>query len=350
MNEHNKDTQLDQIVLEASALVRAGDSESTPASQAHVPDRILVVPWGEVRSAAGTFLADAEALTETVAEFEEHGTDLPIDYEHQSLGGSYSSPTGLAPAAGWIKSLKQVAPEAMPCSDQTAACDAGLWAEVTWTDAARERLANRHYRYLSPVALVRRSDRRLVGLHSVALTNKPAIVGMKPVVNQRSSADALKPNIDADEQIELTALRKTLAMDEMSDAATVLAAALTCIRTLKNDAAMRIAADRVSEATAEGKLTPAQREWALTLALRDPSEFDEWFASAPRVVALGRSTPPDDPQGGQSLNLRSIESAARAEWHTNKAFLETICTEEAYVANALRGSEASGGGFTRSAC
>lgn len=350
MSEHNQDTQLDQIVLEASALVMAADSESTPASQSQVPDRILVVPWGEVRSAAGTFLADAEALTETVAEFEEHGTDLPIDYEHQSLGGSYSSPTGLAPAAGWIKSLKQLAPTATPGSDQATSGVAGLWAEVTWTDAARDRLANRHYRYLSPVALVRRSDRRLVGLHSVALTNKPAIVGMKPVVNQRSPADALKPNIDAGEQIELTALRKSLAMDEMSDAATVLAAALTCIRTLKNDAAMRCAGDRVSEATAAGKLTPAQREWALALVLRDPSGFDAWFASAPRVVALGRSAPPDDPHCGQSLSLRSIESAARTEWRTNKAFLETICTEEAYVANALRDGEASGGGSAHSTC
>jgi hypothetical protein len=38
-----------------------------------------------------------------------------------------------------------------------------------------------------PVVLVRKSDGKTVALHSVSLTNKPAIVGMRALVNSRGS-------------------------------------------------------------------------------------------------------------------------------------------------------------------
>jgi phage I-like protein len=56
----------------------------------------------------------------------------------------------------------------------------GLLAEIEWTDQAKQRLADKEYRYLSPVAIIRKTDRKLVAIHSAALTNKPAIVGMQP--------------------------------------------------------------------------------------------------------------------------------------------------------------------------
>ena len=136
-----------------------------------------------------------EAAAATIAAFSAHGTDLPVDYEHQTLGGAYSSPTGQAPAAGWIKALAIVTPE--EASAGGAESQPGLWADVQWTPEAAERLRGRQYRYLSPVALVRRSDRRIVGLHSVALTNKPAIVGMRPMVSSalpEAEASAAQPS------------------------------------------------------------------------------------------------------------------------------------------------------------
>ena len=118
--------------------------------------------------------ADSAALA--VAAFEEHGPALPIDYEHQTLGGSYAAPDGQAPAAGWIKAM-------------IAEPGSGLWAEIEWTEQAIQRLERKEYRYLSPVAIVRKVDRKLVAIHSAALTNKPAIVGMRPIVN-RAEPDA----------------------------------------------------------------------------------------------------------------------------------------------------------------
>jgi phage I-like protein len=33
------------------------------------------------------------------------------------------------------------------------------------------------------VAIIRKTDRKLVAIHSAALTNKPAIVGMQPIAD-----------------------------------------------------------------------------------------------------------------------------------------------------------------------
>lgn len=60
----------------------------------------------------------------------------------------------------------------------------GVWAAVNWTQRGADYVTTREYRYLSPVVLVRKKDSRAVELHSVALTNKPAIVGMVPIVNK----------------------------------------------------------------------------------------------------------------------------------------------------------------------
>ena len=65
-----------------------------------VPARVLIAPWGEVASANGTFVVDEPAGAAVLEAFREHGTDIPVDYEHQSLGGAYASPSGQAPAAG----------------------------------------------------------------------------------------------------------------------------------------------------------------------------------------------------------------------------------------------------------
>jgi hypothetical protein len=138
---------------------------------ATLPRRVLLVPWGEVHSTNGDFICDTESAAKAIQAFEGQGVDLPIDYEHQSMGGAYAAPDGTARAAGWIKKIEGVFAE-------------GIVGFVEWTDRAKELIAGREYRYLSPVVLVRKSDRKVVALHSVALTNKPAIAGMKAIVNR----------------------------------------------------------------------------------------------------------------------------------------------------------------------
>ncbi|MCG8405118.1 MAG: phage protease [Phycisphaerales bacterium] len=323
------ETDVEQIVLEASAL-----DETVVADEQTVPNRILIVPVGHVKSTSGSFLVDEEAISMTVASFKAHGTDLPIDYEHQTLGGPYSSPTGQAPAAGWIKALTQIqAPASVTAEDGTTP-EPGLWAEVSWTAEAREKLTHKQYRYISPVALVRKSDRRLVGIHSVALTNKPAIVGMRPVVNRlvTTRVHHTPDNNTSTKSATMLALREALTLDDSTDDRTVLAEAVRHIQVLRRTEAVRQATDRVATAMAAGKLSVCQRDWALSLAERDPAEFDRWAASAPKVVTLGRTSPP----GETAADRSTVESTARAEWRSNKNFLEKFCSEDAYAANAVR--------------
>jgi len=145
------------------------------------PSRVLLVPWGNVESSQGHFLVDQEAADLVVAAFSERRVDIPIDYEHGTLGGEYAAPDGTAPAAAWIKSIEVVPGE-------------GLFGTVEWTQRGRNLVVAKEYRYLSPVVQVRKSDGRVVELHSAAMTNKPAIVGMRAIANKADESPLVAEN------------------------------------------------------------------------------------------------------------------------------------------------------------
>lgn len=329
--DRTQSSELEQIALEATCVCH---KERVPEA----PSRVLIVPWGEVRSEAGDFIVDSDGANQAIAAFAAHGADLPVDYEHQTLGGTYASPNGQAPAAGWITGLRIVMPEDLDAPQVKFNCaggdnvdtgeKAGLWADVAWTDDARSHLEARRYRYLSPVALIRKRDRKLVGVHSVALTNKPAIVGMTPVVNGAAAIES--------DSFDLAPLKSVLRLDETASAATVIAGAIARVRELERRECERAAERRVEEAFRAGKLAAPQRAWAFALALKDVGEFDRWLATAPVVVPLGCTTAPSDRIAIGTATSRAITSAAQSEWQANRAFLERLCTEEAYVAAALR--------------
>lgn len=135
------------------------------------PTTVLLLPAGFVQGANGDFIVDDESARSIIAAHRQRGVDFVIDYEHQSLGGAYAPPSGIAPAAAWIKSFSW-----RP--------GVGLFASVDWTRPGAERVSCREYRYLSPVVHVD-SNLRVVALDSVGLTNRPAIAGMVPIVNSR---------------------------------------------------------------------------------------------------------------------------------------------------------------------
>ncbi len=337
------------------------------------PTRILIAPWGDVESTRGQFFVDGQAVAATIEQFREHGTDIPIDFEHQTLGGSYASPDGLAPAAGWIKNLVGIE-------------SVGLMADVEWTELGLAHLQKRQYRYLSPVALIRKSDRRLVGLHSAALTNKPAIVGMEALVNREDASEehddgvplaaccqcdrddaseehgrasrpwhlgevenstqtvqvaqaqacgSLDQSLEEESMVEtLEKLRKQLDLDPQGGARQVLVAASQRIAELEQREEAKGAEARVAAAMAAGKLTEAQRDWALKLALSDAQSFDEWSAAAPMVVNLGRTAAPS---AGDSAAQTSqlVAARARSEFRC-ESVLQALTSEEAYVQQAMR--------------
>lgn len=355
-------------------------------SVAEAPTRILVSPAGLVETTKGTYLMDGEAARAVIAAMAERGTDVVIDYEHQTLGGEHASPTGKAPAAGWIKSLEWAEGE-------------GLYAEVEWTPAARDMLAAKEYRYLSPVLIYRRDDRRAVYLHSVALVNKPATLRQPALVNKDSDAhdpedglsdsasesgrkdSPMKDQIvgvlalksDASDDVVLEAVReartKALNYDEATDRLAVVCkaagleadlatpkieAAVMVLRqkadqhdaikseldTLKAAAIESAAEQLVAAALAEGKLVPAQKDWATGLILKDRTAFEDWAKSAPIIAPPGKTTPP--PAGTKADASRgTIIASARKRFEEESKTTRMVGSERTFIDQVLRDQKAA---------
>lgn len=129
-----------------------------------IPSEIQLYPYGRVEvEGDGYGIIDDIGMAQIISSFERRGNDVVVDYEHQTLKDIQ------APAAGWITRLVNRGLQ-------------GLWAVVKWSDKAKDYLTNREYRYFSPVYSVRKSDSRIVALHSVALTNSPKTNRLKPLV------------------------------------------------------------------------------------------------------------------------------------------------------------------------
>jgi phage I-like protein len=283
-----------------------GDKSSAP-----VPDEIQLAPLGEFADKDGNrFTVTPEAVAAMIAGFATLVNDVPVDYEHQTLAG------GKAPAAGWITEL----------ADKGTA---GLWGKVKWTAEAAKHLAMREYRYLSPVLLANKKDGagRYVPsrLHSAALTNTPQIDGMVPIVNKGSlnplqedfMLEKLKkllglPDSATEEQVEeaviamkaasvlspeaLAALGLKAGADASEITATVLAMKQTAtasgssaekIAALETRLSQREAEEAVTLAMKEGKITEAQKTWALDYAGKDLPGFRMFVAKAAAVVPMG---------------------------------------------------------------
>ena len=87
-----------------------------------------------------------------------------IDYEHQTLNKATNGHP--APAAGWFKGLEW-------------RDGLGLFmVQIEWTERAREMIASGEYRYLSPVFGFDSQTGAVTYVHSVALTNDPALIGL----------------------------------------------------------------------------------------------------------------------------------------------------------------------------
>jgi phage I-like protein len=80
------------------------------------------------------------------------------------------------------------------------------------------------------------------------------------------------------------------------------------VTTLTNDATQTKATAAVDTALKEGKLIPAQRDWALALASKDPSAFADYVAKAPTLI-----------QGSGLGNYTAETAAAKGELTNDQA-------------------------------
>lgn len=285
------------------------------------PEVFDILPLGQVHTRKGDFVVDAESYRLLKEQMADRALDIVVDYEHQTLSGAE------APAAGWIKEL--------------ILTDHSIAARVEWTENAAQRIRNREYRYCSPVVYAGGPANRACLLHSVALTNVPAIDGQFPIVNKndfetedetnmeflKQLAALLKLPDTATEEDVTKALQtlvntpppaepvvcKTVAglldVDEKADAATVSAK----IMALKNPANFVPAADYlvlkakldehestnlVEQALKDGKISPALKDWANAYVLSDKAGFEKFLSLAPAVVPMEETQlPPPGKKG-----------------------------------------------------
>lgn len=243
--------------------------------------------------------------------------DLMIDYEHQTL---YIEQNGQPnPAAGWIKRAEYISGE-------------GLFADVEWTAKASQQIKAKEYRYISPL-FIPEQDGKVTKVLNAALTNRPALhnlaeafalssqfnqkdIVMLKLLQQLFGAD----NATEDEiKQKLTALCETkgtsqVALSEVyielhKQSAEVVAlneqvkkgvdptqyVALAEMKAVQDELTSlktQMTANKVdalvSQALSEGRLLPAQKEWATHLGktnLQALSDYLETTVPNPALVA-----------------------------------------------------------------
>ena len=274
-----------------------------------------------------------------------------IDYEHQTLHKEANGQP--APAAGWIHGLRWIA-------------DKGLYAEVELTQRARDLVAAGEYRYFSPVFEYAKGTGDVVRVLMGALTNHPAIAGMD-AINLMAAATArfganphpnppettvtllekllaaigLPANTPEDAAIaactsiksQAEAARAALKLDDTATAETVTAAC-TSLRTaatnatpdpakyvpinvvqelqtnvaaLTADVNKRQLDDLIAPALADGRLLPAQEDWARDLGKTNVAALTNYLKTAQPIAALtATQTGGKSPAAGETKDAHGL--------------------------------------------
>ena len=294
----------------------------------------------------------AAGAARLLAQLRTQATRLVIDYEHQTL---YSEKNGQpAPAAGWID------PADIEWREGT-----GLVArKVEWTERAAAMIDRKEYRYFSPVFEYDKATGAVTKLRLGALTNNPGLDGMAAVA--LSSLSHLHPHHHQETPVNET-LKKLLAAlglpeatsesDAIAGVAALKAKADTVdglqteVAALKAQApdpakfapvetmnqlqsqvaaltaqiAQGEAAQVIDAAISDGKLLPAQREWAEELGKTNLAALKSYVESAPKVApANGQSqTLGRKPEGDGTSVSESELAVCKAMGLTAEEFLKS---------------------------
>jgi phage I-like protein len=308
--------------------------------------RVILLPMGTFegrghgRSYALRDLAHAEKVV--AATKARHGrTEIVVDYDHQSVFGAKPGVGGRAPAAGWIK------PDSLQADAQ------GISGVIEWTAAASEHRKAREYRYISPY-FGHLPDGAVTRLINVGLTNTPAIEELPAVAATANSegpsmkeiAKALGLDETADEaaicaaigklNTSQTAIASALGLAASATGEELLAAATAAAKSgepdpskyvtfeafselqtqfasLQSETGEAKAAASVASAMEAGKVSPAMKDWALSLAKTNPDAFESFVATAAVIVPVGQrqtgATPPAAADGGLSEEDKAVCSS-----------------------------------------
>lgn len=271
------------------------------------PSSFLIFKAGANETRKGTFVYDATAAAQVMAEYRAGGVQLCLDLEHDSLDpAKRTSRADAADAMGWY--------------DLEQRSDGSLWAvNVRWTPEGARRLTQRTQRYTSPAFLTTESNgvERPTRLINVALCAMPASLDNRPLV----------------------AASQTSVIGARVDAATL--AAVNALAQSRGVTKSRLLVDALSSLSSVRKLTASPDAVsalkALIKAMNFPPDVDqeilvtaikELFVAAPNPEdALPADSAPDgasevaDPPA-QALLTQLSASNARPTQKQAKALIE----------------------------
>jgi len=141
---------------------------TTFAAEADISEPFEVLRVGDYKRSGDDFEVTEQSLDSMVSNFQaaqEHGHEIPVDWDHSFAEG------GTSKAAGWIKSLFRKGQS--------------LFAQVKWTDQAKQDIESEHFRFISAEFSDdwkdEHGDAHGPTLLAAGLTNRPFLRGMTPV-------------------------------------------------------------------------------------------------------------------------------------------------------------------------
>ena len=319
---------------------------SLALSQTGVPaNHFLIFPEGDAIKAKDGRPFDAPAWImkkdngmALAASLNQSAKDLVIDYEHQTILSKENGQP--APAAGWLKAGSFLYVDGVGlCSNN-----------YEFTAKAKDYIDNGEYRFKSPVVLYNKAG-VVLGLHSVAITNDPALsildelkpalltatitipetqqqensmnpllalilasLGLPETTTEEQAIAALNQNF-ADIKSKATAKGLTLddgkmlasltaELDKVAEPASDTQAQepdpakyvpIEVVTALNEEIAKLQgnqkdpAEELVAEALSNGQLLPAQESWAMLYAQKDLQGFKDYLSRQPKIAALTQS-------------------------------------------------------------
>jgi len=268
---------------------------------------------------------DAKSAASLINDFKQRKNPLVIDYEHQTL---YKEKNGQpAPAAAWMVDLEWRE-------------GSGLWAKAEYTPQAKEQVKSNQYRYFSPVF---QHDQKGVvkTLINGAFTNDPAIDGMERLA-VLASKQHLQPEDNpmtdktTETKADYSAIASALELDKSADEQSIIAACSALkaqvgkvqtpdpaqyapVALMKEMQAQIVALSAqiqsgevesiIAAAKQQGKLLPAQEQWARDYGTKDLTGLKNYLESAPAIAALTSMQGKEPPADASGLTEDEIHYA-----------------------------------------
>ena len=311
---------------------------------ANVPEKyFLIFPEGQIKAKDGrpfevpAWVMQKDNGVALANALNVSSKDVVIDYEHQTILSKQNGQA--APAAGWLKA------GGFEYVDGIGLCS----NNYEFTAKAKDYINNGEYRFKSPVILYDEKTGVVNGLHSVAITNDPALSildELKPAlltatisINQpqetpmnpllalilanlglpdtTTEADAIAALNQNFADIKSKATAKGLMLDDGKllaslsaeidkvdekfataqaqepdpskyvpiEVVTALNEKIAELQGNQKDPAEAL----VAEALSNGQLLPAQQSWAMLYAQKDLQGFKDYLSRQPKIAALTQS-------------------------------------------------------------